>query len=621
MANNFNNPSDATLFLAETPVPNLPTQNAILQACEEVNDLYDTCGLVRRQKIAMIRQGLNSLENIHFLGRTKKAVIDTLKAVQTIPRNQGGCEFGVHVIINLAALVRFFEDRKRRGQQLDPTLFGNAERDQWANIVVEDDAESDSDDDLVKGPGKLRVDDFLAWKDSLLLRLRSLKGISGVPLYYVVRPPLPLNHVFVDDEERQIYETRQTGTEWKKDNKRVGAYIMSLVQPTDGYEWVKQIPPNDGKRVFEALVNHYEGEGFAHRTIEQANATIDNLTYTNENMMSWESFSTKLKHAYTILEDHGVAQPLAEQLRKIRQKINTRNTEFNTLAKGILTYDPTTANTLTHYLTRVATHVASEFPRAFTYGQSTRHNYGGRNRGNPRISEIEQQGGQSAEYEIHTRNGRQLCNGVDVTDRYRRYPPEQWHRLPAALRREIFAGKRAGQATHGPNEKRQRVSELQQLTDMQAEIAQLRATVAAASLPPPATGTSQPPAVRDSGGTHNPPGPSESLGPPTGNLRRHRNGGASVNAVKFSNVRPLIQAIDPSNLVARSRVDPFVGYLDEDSHADMNVAGKNCVMLATTGYSCDGAPFHDGYEPRTGVKIVKAAKAYMHESGIQYTLS
>lgn len=54
---------------------------------------------------------------------------------------------------------------------------------------------------------------------------------------------------------------------------------------------------------------------------------------------------------------------------------------------------------------------------------------------------------------------------------------------------------------------------------------------------------------------------------------------------------------------------------DEDSHADMHCAGKNCVMLATSGYTCDVSPFHDSYAPQRNIEIVRAATAYQDPSG------
>jgi hypothetical protein len=45
--------------------------------------------------------------------------------------------------------------------------------------------------------------------------------------------PGSLGHVFVDDEEQRLYQTRQVGVEWRKDQKQVAQIILSYVQPTN----------------------------------------------------------------------------------------------------------------------------------------------------------------------------------------------------------------------------------------------------------------------------------------------------------------------------------------------------------------------------------------------------
>ena len=47
----------------------------------------------------------------------------------------------------------------------------------------------------------------------------------------------------------------------------------------------------------------------------------------------------------------------------------------------------------------------------------------------------------------------------------------------------------------------------------------------------------------------------------------------------------------------------------------MHCAGKNCVMLSTSGYSCEVSPFHGDYQPLPSVEIVKAATAYDDPQG------
>jgi hypothetical protein len=85
------------------------------------------------------------------------------------------------------------------------------------------------------------------------------------------------------------------------------------------------------------------------------------------------SFSTHFKNAYDQLADNGIAIPMAKKLCVIKSKINTRNIEFNMLAKSALTYDPNDpARALTEYLSRVAEHVAAEFPSQQAQGHRYR---------------------------------------------------------------------------------------------------------------------------------------------------------------------------------------------------------------------------------------------------------
>jgi hypothetical protein len=102
---------------------------------------------------------------------------------------------------------------------------------------------------------------------------------------------------------------------------------------------------------------------------------------------------------------------------------------------------------------------------------------------------------------------------------------------------------------------------------------------------------------------------------PQGALKRFK---PAVGKVQATNVRHIDQAGPQVHLlsaISRESATHTIGYFDEDSHADMHCAGKNCVMLFTTGYSCDVSPFHDQYEARKDVEIVKSATAYQHSNG------
>jgi hypothetical protein len=211
--------------------------------------VFVVCGLNERQKLALIRQGVNSIANLRLLGKDRAAIQALIKPIVALAVNRGGTEFGFNIMTSLAALVRFYNDRHRLNLAMDAVHFTAVELAEYeGKILDEDDGSSDSDNEEVEGPGKLKVDDFITWKEGLNIKLCSMKSLAGVPLYYVVREDLPVGHDFQGDvDEERLHQVRHTGDEWKKDNKQVAQYILSLVQPTDGYEWVKGIPRPMGR--------------------------------------------------------------------------------------------------------------------------------------------------------------------------------------------------------------------------------------------------------------------------------------------------------------------------------------------------------------------------------------
>jgi hypothetical protein len=400
-------PADATVYLAENPVPNPANTLRIFQLCVAVDTVFHVCALNTRQKLALLRQGINTIPKLQLLGTKQDDLFNKLKPSTSLPLNRGGCEFTIDAVTNLTALVLFYKDRKRFGQPLHPGAFGQAELNEYVERITEGDEKSDEEDDSITGAGKLNIHDFIEWNEALELELRQKKGVAGVPLYYVIQEALLPGHVFVDDEERRLYQTRQVGIEWRKDQKRVAQIILSYVQPTDAYEWIRHIPPADGHLIHQTLVAHFEGE-YQSQTIQNAHATIAALEYRNQSIFPWETFSNRIAKSYGRLEKNGVVFPLLEQLRTVSQKIRTANITFNTLVKSALTYQPAANHDLKWYLSQVGTHVANELPLAAA------------NRGNFRqnVSAYEASNGNGAtnvEYVIEDVGDRQYCNGVDVT--------------------------------------------------------------------------------------------------------------------------------------------------------------------------------------------------------------
>jgi hypothetical protein len=64
----------------------------------------------------------------------------------------------------------------------------------------------------------------------------------------------------------------------------------------------------------------------------------------------------------------------------------------------------------------------------------------------------------------------------------------------------------------------------------------------------------------------------------------------------------------------------YVGKTEMDSHADMVVAGRNCVVMHYTERSCDISPYSDEYAAVKGVPVIQAGTGYTSTNGRSYIL-
>jgi hypothetical protein len=122
--------------------------------------------------------------------------------------------------------------------------------------------------------------DFIEGSEALEIESQHKKGVARVPLYCVIREPLPPGHVFRDDEGDHLYQMRKVGVGWRTDQK-------CFVQPT-------HLPQSDSWPIHQTLVA-YTKEVFQSQTIQNAYATIAALEDWNQAVFSWASFSAFVK--------------------------------------------------------------------------------------------------------------------------------------------------------------------------------------------------------------------------------------------------------------------------------------------------------------------------------------
>jgi hypothetical protein len=99
------NLTDATVYLLDNPVPTPTNTLIIFHMYIVVTTVFDVCALNARQKLALLRQGINTIPKLQLLGTKKDKLFNKLRPLTSLPLNRCRCEFTIDAVTNLTPLV------------------------------------------------------------------------------------------------------------------------------------------------------------------------------------------------------------------------------------------------------------------------------------------------------------------------------------------------------------------------------------------------------------------------------------------------------------------------------------------------------------------------------------
>jgi len=148
------------------------------------------CGLSDKQIEALEEEGYITLQD--FALNSYNNILELVKRVQVLPINHGGTRFGQVHIIKLKDFLYWLKDRQRRGLllELDNVEFGQEELQGAVVAFCIENDEKDSKMVMPKIPKKFQLYSLCSWNTfnrELKNYLAGIKGISGVPLTYMIR--------------------------------------------------------------------------------------------------------------------------------------------------------------------------------------------------------------------------------------------------------------------------------------------------------------------------------------------------------------------------------------------------------------------------------------------------
>jgi len=193
------------------------------------------------------------------------------------PPKRGGVNLGHMHILHLKALLYWL----RNQEQCRVDLYD--EREDFRQYKLEElikALEAYKDMDKFKDAKTTALDKFQphslhGWTQfnwDLQNYLASIRGISGVPLCYVIWKEefLEAAPPGKDAVEEMIRLAPLYGTAYLEDKKRVYQIIRDAVSGMDGWTWIQHVRNEDGRQAIKCLRDHYNGPGAKTHRVQDA---------------------------------------------------------------------------------------------------------------------------------------------------------------------------------------------------------------------------------------------------------------------------------------------------------------------------------------------------------------
>ena len=193
-------------------------------------------------------------------------------------------------------------------------------------------AESKQDRDA-QTPSKFMYDECIDWKQSVITYLTSKKSVTpsaSISLYYVIRTePCPIAAPDKSPSDEIIHNTSHTGRAFETDNKEVHRILYELTLGTDAADCIKTYRRRrDGRADWIALYGHYDGPTEGDKLLTVSRANIYQVFYKNESTLSFERYTTRLKHEFETLQQYNQPKRNREEVEILLKQINKNNTQL-----------------------------------------------------------------------------------------------------------------------------------------------------------------------------------------------------------------------------------------------------------------------------------------------------
>jgi hypothetical protein len=162
-------------------------------------------------------------------------------------------------------------------------------------------------------------------------------------------------------QQRLIAIALLSGNAFEKGNQKVYAILKNFCLEGEARPYIK-VPKiessQDGRALWQALKNHYEGNGYRMKEINVAHTVLGSLHYKKEyTTFTFETFIGQLTEHYNTLECHGVPLSEEQKVNSLLNKITNPTMEIEKEALIMKRYDKPKTDTFAWATNHLATKV------------------------------------------------------------------------------------------------------------------------------------------------------------------------------------------------------------------------------------------------------------------------
>ena len=371
---------------------------------------HSVLNFTRNQANAIHANGWENLAD--FEGYSTTDLTSWMTTSNRTPATRGGCIFPTVRSRRLCALNYWINRRLLRGIAPNPDDFdADALRTSLADYLVADTKREA--DDAVDKPEPFAYDKWVDWQDTVINFLRAKKNVSkNIPLYYIIRPNNP--PAVMTETDEILWNAPLAGAAYDTDNTTVHQILTELTTGTDADQWIKEHRrTQNGRAAWQGLCAHYDGPAEGDKRVTVARHDIKLVHYRNESSFSFEKYSTRLKRSFFTLSQY-------EQPKSEREKVDILLSQINTNDQKLITAIGICRDAHSNTFEEACTYLSQQV--AIIYPQHQPNAFGKKGKGGkrPNIRGINA---------VTMKNGKTMCNGVDLTDTTRFFTNKQFNKI------------------------------------------------------------------------------------------------------------------------------------------------------------------------------------------------